>query len=121
MELLHLWHKTPWHMRKAVLNMLATDWFEEDPKNYKAEDSSGGSSSQGGDSGGDSETITASRRDKDDDVVAVKGGVATGDEGLAHIDSRLGVSQVRIVASTVAGFQPGRPGLPVNAAPGGDS
>ena len=121
MELLHLWHKTPWHMRKAVLNMLATDWFEEEPKNYKAEDNSGGSSSQGGDSGGDSETITALRRDKDDDVVAVKGCVATGDEGLAHIDSRLGVSQVRIVASTVAGFQPGRPGLPVNAAPGGDS
>ena len=121
MELLHLWHKTPWHMRKAVLNMLATDWFEEEPKNYKAEDSSGGSSSQGGDSGGDSETITASRRDKDDDVVAVKGCVATGDEGLAHIDSRLGVSQVRIVASTVAGFQPGRPGLPVNAVPDGDA
>ena len=65
MELLHLWHKTPWHMRKAVLNMLATDWFEEEPKNYKAEDSSGGSSSQGGDSGRDSETVTASRRDKD--------------------------------------------------------
>ena len=65
MELLHLWHKTPWHMRKAVLNMLATDWFEEEPKNYEAEDSSGGSSSQGGDSSGDSETVTASRRNKD--------------------------------------------------------
>ena len=54
MELLHLWHKTPWHMRKAVLNMLATDWFEEEPKNYNAEDSSDGSSSRGGDSGDDS-------------------------------------------------------------------
>ena len=41
-------------MRKAVLNMLATDWFEEEPKNYNAEDSSDGSSSRGGDSGDDS-------------------------------------------------------------------
>ena len=57
----------------------------------------------------------------DDDVVAVEGGVATGDEGLAHIDSRLGVSQVRIVASTVAGFLLWKPGLPINAAPGGDA
>lgn len=58
----------------------------------------------------------------DDDVVSVEGGVATGDEGLAHIVPWVESFQVSFgIASIVAGFQPGRLGLPINAAPGDDA